>query len=133
MFKNADVSNRKRLPTLCLHLPSILDRTSPVGMSNRDGLLTSIDHPQLELITVPNHLWCVHPFDGGRQSGNGAGRFGAQAVADAVLAAGEGREEERDSVVAEFSVGAETFPDVAAAMVVQFEAARLVVFQQQVN
>ena len=37
-----------------------------------------------------------------------------------------------DSLVAELAVGVESFPDIAAAMVVWVEAAGLVIFQQQV-
>ena len=50
----------------------------------------------------------------GGQGAEAAGDFGAQAVADAVLAAGEAADEEGDAVVAEFDVGAQLVAVVAA-------------------
>ena len=94
--------------------------------------LLAIHHPLLHLITVAHQFRRVHAFDGRRQCGDEAGGFGAHAVANAVLASGERREEETNSVVAEFALSGQTFEPVAAALVVRFEAAGFVDFQHQI-
>lgn len=123
-LEDTTVPDLRRCP---LRQPGI--STMPGFYSTIIDRLLRIDNPQLELIAVADEFGCIHAFDRRRQCGDFAGGFGAEAVVDAVLAAGEVGEEETDSIVAEFAIGGQSFEHIAAALVVGFEAAGFVVFE----
>src|SRR5262245_5802170 len=75
-----------------------------VGVSWRE---CSIRNRHLHLIRVPLQLRRIHGVSAGWQGAELAGDFGAEAIADAVFAAGQGADEEADAVVAQLHVGAQ--------------------------
>ena len=100
------------------------------GLSAR--WLRAVLDSEFDFVGVGFEFGGVHGVGAGGQGAEVAGDLGAQAVGDAVLAAGEAADEEGDALVAEFDVGAEAVAGVAAADVDGLEAGGLHVLEDEV-
>ena len=87
---------------------------------------------EFQLVAVAAEFGGVHRGRLRRQCAEAAGDFGAHAVADAVFAAGQVADEERDAVVAQFHVRAELVAVVAALQGDRFAAGGFHVFEEDV-
>ena len=94
--------------------------------------VSSVLNLQLDLVRIGLEFRRVHGPGLGRQGAELAGDLGAHAVADAVLAAGEGADEEDRALVAELDVGAHVVAVVSAAQVHRLEAGGFRVLEHDV-
>lgn len=103
---------------------------APADLANHgDGRSSICSFSSFEL-PLSSGAYIAEPWAGERAEA--AGDFGAEAVADAVLAAGEAADEERDTVVAEFDEGAEVVGNVTALEGDRFGAGGFHVFEHDV-
>ena len=106
--------------------PDFICRGSPVRVAGTSAMFS------FSSSRVAAELGGVHRRGLRGQCAEPAGDFGAHAVADAVFAAGQVADEERDAVVAQFDVRAELVAVVAALEGDRFAAGGFHVFEQDV-